>query len=155
MLPLRKDGVFRPITGCSNENESSVSSDAAPHSNTGPGSNVGARVQRIRWHGNNSDVFRTQQHDGYDGVHGLLWQGELREQPAACGPVDTSVTGFTIMDGGSNYANPTLAIADFYGMTPTVITCSATLSGGMIIGVAACTASTNDFMAPLVNITDT
>ena len=75
--------------------------------------------------------------------------------PLPVGPVDTSVTGFTIMDGGSNYTNPTLAIADFYGMTPTVITCSATLSGGMIIGVAACTASTNDFMAPLVNITDT
>ncbi len=74
--------------------------------------------------------------------------------PLPIGPVDISATGFTIMDGGSGYAAPVVTITDFYGMTPTVISCSATLSAGMIIGITGCSASTSDFMAPVVNITD-
>ncbi len=75
--------------------------------------------------------------------------------PLPVGPVDLSATGFTILDGGDSYTNPTVTISDFYGMSPTVITCSATLSAGMIVGVTGCGATTNDFMAPVVNITDT
>jgi FtsP/CotA-like multicopper oxidase with cupredoxin domain len=76
--------------------------------------------------------------------------------PLPVGPVDTSVTGFTIMKGGNNYSlTPAVTITDFYGITPNVITCTATVSAGRIIGIGGCSASTPDFMAPVVNITDT
>ena len=75
--------------------------------------------------------------------------------PLPVGPVDTSVTGFTIMDGGKNYSlTPAVTITDFYGLTTTVITCTATVSTGRITGITGCSASTPDFMAPVVNITD-
>jgi hypothetical protein len=74
--------------------------------------------------------------------------------PLPVGPVDLTATGFTIMDGGSGYTAPVVTITDFYGVTPTVITCTASLSAGMIVGLTGCSASTNDFMAPVVNITD-
>ena len=75
--------------------------------------------------------------------------------PLPVGPVDTSLTGFTIVDGGKGYsATPSVTVTDFYGVTPTIITCTATMSVGRIIGITGCSASTPDFMAPVVNITD-
>jgi FtsP/CotA-like multicopper oxidase with cupredoxin domain len=76
--------------------------------------------------------------------------------PLPIGPVDITPTGFTVMDGGKNYsASPVITVADFYGMTPNVLTCTAQVTFGIITGITGCTGTNADFMAPVVNIADT
>ncbi len=73
--------------------------------------------------------------------------------PLPTGPVDTA--NFTFLDGGVGYSAPTVTITDFYGITPNVLTCSATVdTSGMIIAIGGCAGTNAGFMAPVVNITD-
>jgi FtsP/CotA-like multicopper oxidase with cupredoxin domain len=98
--------------------------------------------------------FATPTSTGTTACTDYLGKANYANSPLPVGPVDTSATGFTILDGGSGYTAPVVTVSDFYGITINLVTCSATLSAGSIIGITGCSVSTPDFMAPVVNITD-
>jgi hypothetical protein len=82
-------------------------------------------------------------------------KGNYANSPLPAGPVDTSSTGFTIVNGGSGYTAPTLTIGDMFA-TPGVVpaSCSAVLTSGVITGVT-CASAGSGYIAPDVIITDT
>src|SRR5437879_6936822 len=76
--------------------------------------------------------------------------------PLPVGPIDPSLAGFLVMNGGSGYVAPVVAITDFYntpGASPPA-SCTATVTATAITGVS-CSDGGSGFMAPVVTIADT
>ena len=84
-------------------------------------------------------------------------KGNYANSPLPAGPIDT-VTGFTIVDGGSGYTAPVVTIGDALG-TPTngipvaAASCSATLTGDVITAIT-CASAGSGYVAPIVSVTD-
>ena len=76
--------------------------------------------------------------------------------PLPVGGIDISITGFTILDGGSGYTAPVVTITDYYN-TPGAAGAAATATidplTGTILSIAGTSVGTG-YVAPVVTITD-